>query len=65
MGDVGAKRSSRLYTLSLYSKGEGKRRGCCGFFHNRRDARVRVQETVAIDNCQAFSDNSPLRRRDL
>ena len=35
-----------FYTLSLYSKGEGKRRGCCGFFRNSRDARVRVPDTL-------------------
>ena len=40
--------------LARFVAGEGKRRGCCGFFRNSRDARVRVQETVSLDNCQAF-----------
>jgi hypothetical protein len=40
--------------LARLVAGEGKRRGCCGSFRNSRDARVRVQGTVAIDNCQAF-----------
>jgi hypothetical protein len=51
----------RLLTtpLARLVAGEGKRRGCCGFFRNSRDARVRVQETVAIHNCQAFLMISP------
>jgi hypothetical protein len=43
-----------LNSLSRLVAGEGKRRGCCGFFRNSRDARERVQETAAIDNCQVF-----------
>jgi hypothetical protein len=45
-----------LFTPSPVFTGEGKRRGCCGFFRNSRDARERVQETVAIMTAKRFGD---------
>jgi hypothetical protein len=46
--------ASALYPLARLVAGEGKRRGCCGFFRSSRDARVRVQGTVAFRYCQAL-----------
>jgi hypothetical protein len=34
--------------------GEGKRRGGCGVFCNRRDARVRVQVAMQLATPQGF-----------
>jgi hypothetical protein len=42
--------ASALYPLARLVAGEGKRRGCCGFFRSSRDSRVRVQKTLAIPN---------------